>query len=507
MDEPRTAVADLQTGNQRGACHVIGETNALKFLVLPLDKVGSKITVAAPSMDVGALRELAIQTRSEIEVVAVLERGELRTRIRAAFESVDPADAFSLADSRAEELASKLLQDVVADAASRHASDVHFEPTDDGGRVRYRIDRTLREIRRLTKDQYRAIGSVIKIQCNLALDQQRSLQSGSFRSETVNGRTLDVRVEVLPLSDGDSEKFVLRVLGSAETLRRFPELGMPDHVYQRYQRIAQNVIGLHLIAGPTSSGKTSTALAVLAQTTDDVNVMTVEDPVEMRLRRASQVQVDEKNGVTFASAMRSFMRADPDIILCGEIRDAETAKEAGAAGLAGRRVWATIHAPDTIRSVQRLVEFKVERLTIAQSLKSVLAQRMVRRLCPECRVKETLPYQILKAKEYAKVVESFRDDNVYRMATVEELHERGGCKTCGSTGVAGQRVVFEFLRVTEAIEDAIVNEAPRSFLERAALEDEETGYLPMRFHALELILNGDTSLAEVQQASIELIES
>jgi type IV pilus assembly protein PilB len=495
------------TSNQRGACHVIGEKNALKYLVLPLDKIGNKITVAAPSNDVSALRELADETRSEIDVVQVLDRAELRSKIRAAFEAVGSTDDFSLTDSRAEELASKLLQVIVADAASRHASDVHFEPVDDGGRVRYRIDRTLREMRRMTKDQYRAVGSVIKIQCNLALDQQRSLQSGSFRSESVNGRELDVRVEVLPLADGESEKFVLRVLGSAETLRRFPDLGMPTHIYQRYQRVAQNVVGLHIIAGPTSSGKTSTALAVLSETTDDINVMTVEDPVEMRLRRASQVQVDEKNGVTFATAMRSFMRADPDIILCGEIRDADTAKEAAAAGLAGRRVWATIHSPDTIRSVQRLVEFRVERLTIAQSLKSVLAQRMVRRLCPECRVKDSLPYQISKAKEYAKLVETLSDKNVYRMAKPEELLERGGCKTCGSTGVAGQSVVFEFLRITESIEDAIVNEAPRSFLERAALEDEETGYLPMRYHALELILNGVTSLAEVEQASIEMTES
>ncbi len=142
-----------------------------------------------------------------------------------------------------------------------------------------------------------------------------------------------------------------------------------------------------------------------------------------------------------------------------------------------------------------------------EALKSVLAQRMVRRLCPACRVQDQLPYPIGKAKDYAKIISEFKNPTVYRMPSPEEFAEKGPCKTCGSTGVAGQRVVFEFLRVTEAIEDAIVNEAPRSFLERAALEDEETGYLPMRYHALELILNGETSLAEVEQASIEMTES
>jgi len=247
--------------------------------------------------------------------------------------------------------------------------------------VRFRIDRTLREVRRYSREEHVALTSLIKQRCNLALDKQRHFKMARSIIERGKGAT-----STFALQSFRSMKIVRRSSPCGSLAMRRRCAGLPIWACR---------IGFTIDTGslpkirPISTwlrangaGKTSTVCSVLAEADETTNIMTIEDPVEIRLPgNAWQVSVDERTGVTFPTAMRAFMRSDPDIIMCGEIRDAETAKEACAGGLAGRRVWATTHAPDAIRAVQRLLEFGVHRSTIAQSLKSVLAQRIVRRLC------------------------------------------------------------------------------------------------------------------------------
>lgn len=492
--------------NLAGAAQIVGQDNAFLYVVLPLGKAGDVITVAAISDDPGPLRDLEIKTRHRIQIAEVRPAAQIRDEIRALYkESASRAFAMGLGDVA--ELASELLGEIIEQPSIAHSSDLHFDPLPKGGRVKFRIDRTLREIRKYTLEEFYAIGSVIKQRGNMALDKQRHFQDGSFHQKTSNGRDIDVRVSVIPLDQDRREKFVLRLLGSATTLRRFSDLGLPDWIYDRYRDVCENSTNLHLVAGPTGAGKTSTVFSILAEADDSVNILTIEDPVEIRLPNAWQVAVDERTGVTFAAAMRSFMRDDPDIIVCGEMRDAETAKEACAAGLAGRRVWTTTHAPDAIRTIQRLIEFGVNRSTIAQAVKSVLAQRIVRRLCPECRVPDPIPFAI--ARHYERIIDDNttgkrRVETFYRQSTPAERSKRGGCKTCRDTGISGQRAIFELLVMTDLIEDAITHEASRAAIQTLAVDD-ECGYIPMRVHAVELLCEGETSVAEISRASLPLI--
>ena len=494
--------------NVAGAAQIIGQDNAFLYVVLPVSKAGDVITVAASSDDPQSLRELEIKTRHKIVIGEVRPSAQIRDDIRALYKDPDSgARTFVLGGAESTELAAELLAEVIERAAVAHSSDIHFEPLPKGGRVKFRVDRTLREIRRYTPEEFSAISSVIKQRGNMALDKQRHFQDGSFHQPTPNGRDIDVRVSVIPVDQDRREKFVLRLLGHATTLRRFADLGLPEWIYDRYRAICEHTTNLHLVAGPTGAGKTSTVFSILAEADESINILTIEDPVEIRLPNAWQVAVDERTDVTFAAAMRAFMRGDPDIIVCGEMRDAETAKEACAAGLAGRRVWTTTHAPDAVRTIQRLIEFGVNRSTIAQAVRSVLAQRIVRRLCPDCRQPEPIPFAI--ARHYERLIDDNstgqrRVETFYRQATPAEIAKRRGCKACHDTGISGQRAIFELLVMTDEIEDAITHEASRAAIHRLALED-ECGYIPMRYHAVSLLCEGETSVAEVNRASLQLV--
>jgi type II secretory ATPase GspE/PulE/Tfp pilus assembly ATPase PilB-like protein len=324
---------------------------------------------------------------------------------------------------------------------------------------------------------------VLKHEANLRIDVTREFQDGSLQLATANGRKVDARVSTIPV--GDSEKAVLRLLGSYATLRRFEALGMPPGLRDKYEEVLQHPSGVHIVAGPTGTGKTTTILSVLDSVNDGKNVVTIEDPVESRLRNAFQVEVNERLGITFATAMRAFMRQDPDVIFCGEIRDDETADQTLKGGLSGKVIYTTIHSPDAIRVVDRLIEFGVRRGTIGSALKSVLAQRLVRRLCDKCRVETAVPMPLRRA--YAVQFDG-----------VTKVYERSpeGCSACLHTGISGQAAVFELLAMSDEIEDAIVHEASRAALYALAVSE---GYVPMREHAAALIAEGVTSVAEVQE--------
>ena len=475
--------------NQAGAAQAIGKDIAYRYLILPLDRKGKTLFVAMSQADGAIVSEVQSLTRSEIVVQELLPADQIRQGLRTLYTGSERL--FTLAGSQQlDETARAMLGMLLESAISLHSSDIHVEPTVSGGRARLRVDRSLRLNKTYHEGQLASIIAVIKHDSKLRIDTRREFQDGSFAAETPNGRKIDLRVSIIPV-DG-REKAVLRLLGSFATLRTFEDTGMPVGLRRRYQDALSSPSGVHLIVGPTGSGKTTTAFSILASADSSKNIMTIEDPVEIRLGdNAYQVSVDERNGVTFASAMRAFVRQDPDIILCGELRDEDTAQETMNAGLQGRMVYSTCHSPDAIRVIDRLIEFGVRRSTIGSALRSVLAQRIVRRLCEHCKSPVAVAFAL--KRRFTAQFEGVR--------RVFEKNPKG-CRQCEFTGIAGALAVFELLCITEQIEDAVVHEASRACLQTLALSE---GYVPMREHGAFLIAEGVTSLAEVQEAlSLEI---
>jgi type II secretory ATPase GspE/PulE/Tfp pilus assembly ATPase PilB-like protein len=466
--------------NQAGAAQIVGQDLAFRYLVLPLDVRGEEVLVAGVKRE--RLHELETLLRRRVLVEQTRTAEEIREALRALYRNA--AGGFALGKNEQREASMKAyLGTLLEDALTAHTSDVHIEPTPDGGCVRFRVDRTLREVRQLDRDDFASLVSVLKHSANLKIDVTREFQDGSFSQATANGRTVDARVSTIPV--GGTEKIVLRLLGSYATLRTFERLGLPPELMQRYTEVLAHPSGVHIVCGPTGMGKTTTVFAILARVDAGKNICTVEDPVEIRLAGAFQVEVNERQQVTFPLAMRAFMRQDPDVILCGEMRDEQTAFETMRGGLSGRVVYTTIHAPDAVRVVDRLVEYGVRRGTIGSALKSVLAQRIVRKLCRECREAVAVPIALRRAYplQFEGVGQVF-------------ARNPAGCGRCHATGIAGQVAVFELFAMSDEVEDAIVNEASRAALYRLAMSQ---GYVPMREHAAALVADGTTSVDEVLQ--------
>jgi type II secretory ATPase GspE/PulE/Tfp pilus assembly ATPase PilB-like protein len=467
----------LQTRNQAGAAQVIGHDFAFRYLVLPVDLQGEVVLVDAVRRD--GLHELEALIRRRIVVERLRPADDIRLALRQVFRASDAGYAVQVNEQR-EESTKALVTALLEQAVLEHASDVHVEPHADGGRVRLRVDRSLRVVRTLTREEYQSLVSVLKHLSALRIDATRIFQDGSFSRETANGRRVDCRVSSIPTTDG--EKLVLRLLGSAATLRTYDRLGLPPSLRARYDAALAGPAGVHIVAGPTGMGKTTTVFALLSRLDPSTNICTVEDPVEIRRTGAYQIEVNAHHDVTFPSALRAFARQDPDVIVCGEMRDAETAVETMKAGLSGRTMYSTIHAADAIRVVDRLVEFGVRRATIGSALRSVLAQRLVRKLCSQCRLQVDLARPLREA-----FAEQF--------AGVRRVAQRSprGCASCLHTGVTGQVAVFEVFTMSDQLEEAIVGQASRSELLSMATAQ---GYRPMREHAAALIAAEITSVEE-----------
>jgi type II secretory ATPase GspE/PulE/Tfp pilus assembly ATPase PilB-like protein len=464
--------------NQAGAAAVVGQDYAFRYLVVPLDLRGDTLVVNAARRD--GLHELETIVRRTVEVERILPVEAIRAALRDVYRATKTGYSVQPSQQQPESMQA-IVASLLDDAAREHASDVHIEPGGGGGRVRVRVDRTLSTARRLSEVELRGVVSVVKHMANLRIDVSREFQDGSFVHETDNGRRIDCRVSSIPSTEG--EKLVLRLLGSSATLRSFDRLGLPDELAASYERALAAPSGVHIVAGPTGSGKTTTAFAILSRLDDRANICTVEHPVEIRLEGAFQVEVDSRHDVSFPSAMRAFARQDPDVVLCGEMRDPETAIETMKAGLSGRTIYSTIHASDAIRVVDRLIEFGVRRGTIASALRSVLAQRLVRKLCPACRLAVDVPAWL--REEFPTVFAS-----TARIARRRPT----GCGACQGTGVAGQVAAFELLVMIDDLEDAIVRGVSRAELASLAATH---GYRPLRHHAAALIASSLTSVEDV----------
>lgn len=385
-------------------------------------------------------------------------------------------------------IAPEILQQIFEDAYVFRASDIHFEPRPKDVIIRFRIDGVLHNAGILPKEHYENILNRIKVQSRLRIDEHFAAQDGSMRFE--NGDNFfDLRTSIVPTVEG--EKIVLRMLASYVQGFGLSNLGMSEQHQAMLEDVARKPFGMILVTGPTGSGKTTTLYALLKLLhKPEVNITTIEDPVEYKIAGINQIQVNPQTNLTFAKGLRSIVRQDPDIILVGEIRDEETAEIAVNAALTGHLLLSTFHANDAATAIPRLLDMKVEPFLIASTVELIIAQRLVRRICSSCRY-STLSNSEDIALKFPGAKEFFKDNET-------TLYAGKGCNVCSNTGYQGRAAIFEFIRVTPELQDIILkNPSTKEIWEIA----KKQGSQPIFEDGINKVKNGITTLEELLRVS------
>lgn len=406
--------------------------------------------------------------------------------IDVAFELYEQplATRFSEIINTSQRVAPDIVDEIIKDALGFKASDIHFEPQGDKVVVRFRVDGTLREAGDLPKIYYENILNRIKVESGMRIDEHLTSQDGAMQRR--GAIQVDLRVSLIPTVEG--EKIVMRVLGSYVADLGFVDLGFSERHYKIIERAAASPFGMILTTGPTGSGKTTTLYSLIKiLNKPDVNITTIEDPVEYKIPGINQIQVRESGNMTFARGLRSIVRQDPDIILVGEIRDRETAEISVNAALTGHLLLSTFHANDAATAIPRLVDMGIEPFLLSSTLEVVIAQRLVRRICSNCRyslpasqaIKE-MPTPSDKLSPYFKA-----DDTVYAGK---------GCSVCAGSGYHGRVALFEIIEITPEMQELILNSPGTIEIEKLARKQ---GSEPMFYDGIEKVKLGATSLAEV----------
>jgi type IV pilus assembly protein PilB len=377
-----------------------------------------------------------------------------------------------------------LVDGIVARAVAQKASDIHIEPDEDTLRIRYRVDGLLHEVLKLNKILHLAIVSRIKIMSDMNIAEKRSPQDGRFKMK-INFKDVDFRVSTLPTNYG--EKVVLRVLDRDKGMLDLNRIGMDHYNLELYNEIIKKPYGIILISGPTGSGKTTTLYASLNKLNSiDKNIVTVEDPIEYNFKLINQVQVDESANVTFASALRSILRQDPDIIMVGEIRDKETAEIAIQASLTGHLVLSTIHTNDAVSSITRLLDMGIEPFLVSTSIIGLVGQRLVRKVCLNC------------AEEYEPEKELLERIGYTNNETIKFVRGKG-CQECHYTGYSGRIGIYEVLKTDSKIREFINKNASIDTIKQYAMEN---GFHTMYKSGMALAKAGITTLEEVLRVTV-----
>ncbi|MDX6224674.1 MAG: type pilus assembly protein PilB [Frankiales bacterium] len=470
-----------------------------RYSALPIGYEDGKLIVAmADPANVFAIDDIRSITGYEVKAV-VSTRADVASAInryhRADGDLEDLTNAIDT-DDGLDDLASvrevvedapivKYVNLLITQAIQDRASDIHIEPTEKDLRVRFRIDGVLHEAMRSPKNIQAGVLSRLKIMADINIAERRIPQDGRL-SVTTNGKKIDLRVATLPTVWG--EKCVMRILDNSTAMLKLTDLGFSDHNYERYAQSFIKPYGMILVTGPTGSGKSTTLYATLnIVSKPEVNVITVEDPVEYRIPGINQVQTNGKAGLTFASALRSILRSDPDVVLIGEIRDHETAQIAIEAALTGHLVLSTLHTNDAPSAVTRLVEMGIEPFLVGSALDCILAQRLARKLCSKCKD----PYQ---PTPEALIAARFPSRLWAPGEQVPTLYRPVGCSACSKTGYKGRLALHEVMPVTEEIERLAVERASAAVIGQVAREQ---GMWTLRDDGLAKVVSGVTSLEEI----------
>jgi type IV pilus assembly protein PilB len=483
------------------AAQLVTEALARRYLALPIGWWEGRLIVAmADPSNVFAIDDIRTLTGADVrQVVATAEAvtaainkyhrkdneaEHISAEASASSTSVEDERLTSVKEVREDAPIVRLVNLLITQAISDRASDIHVEPTGKDVRIRYRIDGVLHEVMRSPRNIQNGIISRLKVMADINIAERRIPQDGRINT-TVEGRQVDLRVATLPTVHG--EKVVLRILDKATASLRLSELGFLPKNMQRYELSYNKPYGTILVTGPTGSGKTTTLYAtlnILNQPTK--NVITVEDPVEYQLDGINQIQVNHKAGLSFASALRTILRADPDIILVGEIRDRETAGIAVEAALTGHLVLSTLHTNDASTTPNRLIEMGVEPFLVGSALDCIVAQRLARKLCDRCKQAHPVEEGTLGSMGWEST----------GMELPRQLFRSVGCQACGKTGYSGRFAVHEVLNINEEIERMVVEHAHADDIKKAAVAD---GMLTLRQAGLTAAAAGVTSLDEIMR--------
>ncbi len=483
-----------------------------KYKIVPVDKTGDTLTVAlADPSDIYLLDELRILTKCQIIPVISFEMDIMETISRYTSEEdankfeemlkdiTEEEDEMEVVATPEEEILDEndieadandapviqLVNLIISEAIKCGSSDIHIEPQEKSLRLRYRVDGVLQERTPPPKKFQNAIISRVKIMAEMDIAERRLPQDGRFKVR-IQGRDIDFRVNTIPTSFG--EKVVMRILDRGNLVLDLKQLGFESKTLEKYNAVVRRPWGMMLVTGPTGSGKSTTLYATLNAINDPrKNILTIEDPVEYQLKGITQVQARTEIGLTFASGLRSFLRQDPDIILVGEIRDAETADIAVKAALTGHLVLSTLHTNDAPSTANRLINMGVEPYLVSATLLMSIAQRLVRRICENCKEAYTPS-----------------DDMVESLGIEEDpskvkFYRGKGCKACHHTGFRGRVALYELMILSDNIRNMVIEGAPSNKIKQAAIEE---GMQTLRSAGIEKVLEGITTIEEVLSVTV-----
>jgi type IV pilus assembly protein PilB len=491
---------DLDSASIDGsAVDLIPADVATKFQVVPLKREGRTLTVAMANPDnIFAIDDIKFITGFDVRPVVATETAIKRTidrlydsadslatimgEIEDDFEIVEEADEAeaSAAAAAVDAPVVKLVNSLISDAVGRGASDIHIEPYEKSLRVRFRIDGMLHEMMSPPFKMKNAMTSRLKIMAELDIAERRVPQDGRIKIR-MHGKPIDLRVSTLPTIFG--EKVVMRILDQSNLQIDLAKLGFHPSALGRFLNAIESPYGMVLVTGPTGSGKSTTLYSALQKINKiHSNIMTAEDPVEYNIPGINQVNVHEDIGFTFSTALRAFLRQDPNIIMVGEIRDLDTASIAVKAALTGHLVLSTLHTNDAASSINRLVDMGIEPFLVSSSVLLIIAQRLVRRLCEKCKVPTTLHPEVLKELGIQENPDELR------------ICEPKGCPVCNDTGYKGRVGLYEVMEISPALKEMIIDRASNADIKQHALQE---GMLTLRLDGIEKFKMGHTSLEEV----------
>ena len=503
IDLPLTGVSEEAA--RQVPTHVLERVVAVPYA---LEGDTLQVAIADPG-NVHAIDELRLATRFALELgVAAREdiENEVRRLMRAsqAASAVLDGEADLLADAIEEEGDDlevddgisdvplvRLVNSIIFQAAEDGASDIHFEPQEDALAVRLRIDGVLHEVQRIPRRMMAGVTTRLKVLAKLDIAERRKPQDGRISlNAAAAGRMMDIRVATLPTVEGES--VVMRLLDKSKRAPTLQELGLSDEMRVKMEGLIRRPTGAILVTGPTGSGKSTTLYAALTEINrPEINIITVEDPVEFRLNGVNQVQINARAGLTFAAALRSILRSDPDVVMVGEIRDGETAKISIEAALTGHLVLSTLHTNDAPGAITRLNEMGVEPFLTGSAVSAVLAQRLARKLCTHCcELYTPTTEEMIKARVSPDVAAAADGVVFYR---------KRGCPRCGQTGYKGRIGVYQLLVMSENLESLAASKASREELERAAIEE---GMRTLWDDGLAKVASGLTSLEELARVTV-----
>jgi type IV pilus assembly protein PilB len=478
---------------------ILPETIARKYNIIPINKTGMLLTVAmSDPLNIFAIDEIKLVSGMDVQP-AIASESDIKNAIEYYYgkqtaekaiedfkKEYDIEDNIALDKELIEQVNNapvvRFVNSIIEQAVANRASDIHIEPGERKLRIRFRVDGDLIEIMSTSMQTHGAVVARIKIMSNLDIAERRLPQDGRVELEAA-GKNLDLRISIIPTVYG--EKVVIRILDRENFLMTKKQLGFNEKNIEKYEKLLKAPCGIILVAGPTGSGKTTTLYAALREINrPEINIITLEDPVEYRLDGINQIQVNPKIGLNFANGLRAILRQDPNVIMIGEIRDEETANLAVRAAITGHLVLSTLHTNDATSSVIRLLDMGIEPYLVASAIVGVIAQRLVRKICPECRSAYKASTQELK---------------ILGLTTESELvlYRGKGCSTCNGTGYYGRTAVNEIMVVTRKLRELI---AQISTTDRLQELSKQQGMQTLKENCAEMVINGITTVEEMLKA-------